>query len=176
MKKVYAMPGVANSQIVLTSPSGKTKYKISFTGGITHAREKVPAKHITDSPIIQDVIESSPLFNKKIFLLNSFGTVVKPAAAAAAPASTGGKKPVVTTKGSGKGTGAQSGKGKGKDANPDEGQPTGPKVYEEVTSLGEAITVLMQISAVPAENMTSIEGVLKSAAELGVSFPNLVND
>ena len=165
------MPGVANSQIVLTSPSGKTKYRIPFTGGITHAREKVAAKYITDSPIIQDVIESSPLFNKKIFLLNSFGTVVKPANAAPAPASApaGGKKPVVPARG---------GKGKAKDTNPNpaDGQSTGPKVYEDVTNLGEAITVLMQIAAVPGENMTSIEGVLKTAAEFGVSFPNLVNE
>ena len=170
MKKVYGMPGVANSQIVLTSPSGKTKYKISFTGGITHAREKVPAKYITDSPIIQDVIESSPLFNKKIFLLNSFGSVVKPAEQPAAPT-----KPVVPPR-NGKGA-AQSGKGKTKGAvqNPTE-EPKGPKVYEDVTNLGEAITVLMQVGTVPAENMTSVEGALKAAAELGVSFPNLVND
>ena len=162
------MPGVANSQIVLTSPSGKTKYKISFTGGITHAREKVPAKHITDSPIIQDVIESSPLFNKKIFLLNSFGSVVKPTEQPAAP-----KKPVVTPK-NGKAA-PQPGKGKGKEAVQDP-EPKGPKVYEDVTNLGEAITILMQVGTVPAENMTSVEGVLKAAAELGVSFPNLVND
>lgn len=169
MKKVYAMPGVANSQIVLTSPSGKTKYKISFTGGITHAREKVPAKCITDSTIIQDVIESSPLFNKKIFLLNSFGTVVKPAEQPAAP-----KKPVVPSK---NGKAAQPGKGKAKETaqNPTD-EPNGPKVYEDVTNLGEAITILMQVGTVPAENMTSVEGVLKAAAELGVSFPNLVND
>lgn len=171
MKKVYAMPGVANSQIVLTSPSGKTKYKIPFTGGITHAREKVPAKYITDSPIIQDVIESSPLFNKKIFLLNSFGTVVKPATPAPAPA--GGKKAVTPPK-NGKGA-VQPAKGKGKDVNPGT-EPNGPKVYEDVTNLGEAITVLMQTGSVPAESMTSIEGVLKAAAELGVSFPNLTEE
>lgn len=170
MKKVYAMPGVANSQIVLTSPSGKTKYKIPFTGGITHAREKVPAKYITDSPIIQDVIESSPLFNKKIFLLNSFGSVVKPAEQPAAP-----KKPVVPSKNGKPAT--QPGKGKVKETvqNPTE-EPKGPKVYEDVANLGEAITILMQVGTVPAENMTSIEGVLKAAAELGVSFPNLTEE
>lgn len=168
MKKVYGMPGVANSQIVLTSPSGKTKYKIPFTGGITHAREKVPAKYITDSPIIQDVIESSPLFNKKIFLLNSFGTVVKPAAPAPAP--TGGKKPVAPPKNGGKNA-AQTAKGKAKTE-----EPKGPKVYEDVTNLGEAITVLMQEGQMSAENMTSIAGVLKAAAELNVSFPNLTEE
>lgn len=164
------MPGVANSQIVLTSPSGKTKYKIPFTGGITHAREKVPAKYITDSPIIQDVIESSPLFNKKIFLLNSFGSVVKPAEQPVVP-----KKPVVPSK-NGK-PAAQPGKGKVKETvqNPTE-EPKGPKVYEDVANLGEAITILMQVGTVPAENMTSIEGVLKAAAELGVSFPNLTEE
>lgn len=175
MKKVYGMPGVANSQIVLTSPSGKTKYKIPFTGGITHAREKVPAKYITDSPIIQDVIENSPLFNKKIFLLNSFETQGKKDN----PAPTGGKKTIVPPKGGKDTTQTAKGKGKGKDTNPnpsDDQTATGPKVYEQVTNLGEAITVLMQIAPVPGENMTSVEGVLKSAAELGISFPNLVND
>lgn len=169
MKKVYGMPGVANSQIVLTSPSGKTKYKIPFAGGITHAREKVPAKYITDSPIIQDVIESSPLFNKKIFLLNSFGSVVKPAEQPAAP-----KKPVAPAR---NGKGVQPSKGKVKETvqEPTD-EPKGPKVYEDATNLGEAITILMQVGTVPAENMTSIDGILKSAAELGVSFPNLTEE
>ena len=157
------MHGVANAQIVLTSPSGKTKYKIAFTGGVTHAREKVPAKHITDSLIIQDVIENDPLFNKKIFLLNSFGTPEKPAAPAVTPAK--GGKPAVPAKG---GKPAASAKGKETVT-----EPKGPKVYEEVTSLGEAITVLMQEGQVSAENMTSVAGVLKAASELGVSFPNL---
>lgn len=165
MKKVYGMHGVANAQIVLTSPSGKTKYKISFTGGVTHAREKVPAKCITDSPIIQGVIENDPLFNKKIFLLNSFGTPEKPAAPAVAPAK-GGKSSAP----------AKSGKSAAPKGKETVEEPEGPKVYEEVTNLGEAITVLMQEGTVPAENMTSVEGVLKAASELGVSFPNLVND
>lgn len=151
------MHGVANAQIVLTSPSGKTKYKISFTGGVTHAREKVPAKCITDSPIIQGVIENDPLFNKKIFLLNSFGTPEKPAAPAVASAK--GGKPSTPAK-----------------SKETVEEPKGPKVYEEVTNLGEAITVLMQEGTVPGDSMTSVSGVLKAASELGISFPNLTEE
>ena len=160
------MHGVANAQIVLTSPSGKTKYKISFTGGVTHAREKVPAKCITDSPIIQGVIENDPLFNKKIFLLNSFGTPEKPAAPAVASAK--GGKPSTPAKG-----GKPSTPAKSKETVE---EPKGPKVYEEVTNLGEAITVLMQEGTVPGDSMTSVSGVLKAASELGISFPNLTEE
>lgn len=150
------MPGVAQAQVVLTSASGKTKYKIPFIDGITTSRDKTPAKFTTDNPIIQDVIESDPLFNKKIFLINTYE---KPAAADPTPTPTA--KPT-----------APKGRPAPKKTKPVETE-TKKKVFEEVTNLGEAITILMQEGTVPAENMTSIEGVLKAAAELGVAFPNL---
>lgn len=158
MRKVYGMPGVAQAQVVLTSASGKTKYKIPFTDGITTSRDKTPAKFTTDNPIIQDVIESDPIFNKKIFLLNTYDrpATVEPTSAPAKVAAPKGRPAPKKTK-------------------PAETE-TKKQVYEEVTNLGEAITILMQVGTVPAENMTSVEGVLKAASELGVSFPNLVND
>ena len=176
MKKVYGVPGVAHTQLVLTSPSGKTKYKITFTGGITHSREKVPAKCITDSPIIQDVIESSPLFNKKIFLLNSFDTPVKTAEKPASPVIPP-KKQTTPIKGR---TGRNGIKEKTKDAPipSEEIQPIEeetktdvPQIYEDVTTLGDAISILT--GSVSGDRLTSVEGVLQAAKELGISFPNL---
>lgn len=157
MKKVYGMPGKVNAQIVLTSPSGKTKYKIPFTGGSLNDRNKTEAKYITDNPIIQDVIERSVLFNRSIFLLNTFGEAERHAApnAADAPA---------------KQTAKQNGKRKETQKVNEE-----PKliVMDEITSVGDAISVLMTAGEVTAEDVADIDGVLKKAQELGYSFPNL---
>lgn len=157
MKKVYGMPGKVDAQIVLTSPSGKTRYKIHFTGGSVNDRNKVDAKYITDSPIIQDVIERSPMFNRSIFLRNTFGETERQMAAAnAAPAPA-------------KGNGRQSGKVK---ETPKKEEPK-LIVMDDITGIGDAIGVLMTAGEVTADEVASLEGVLKKAAELGYAFPNL---
>ena len=56
MKKVYGMPGKVNAQIVISSPSGKTKYKIPFTGGSLNDRNKTEAKFITDSETFGEAV------------------------------------------------------------------------------------------------------------------------
>ena len=163
MKKVYGMPGVASAQIVLTSRSGKTKYKIPFAGGITNSRERTPAKFITDSPIIQDVIESNEIFGKKVFLLNSYGA---PSAPAAQPAT------VASVKDNKKTGGKKGGKATTTEAPETQEPENTTRVVEDVTTLGEAITVLMEAGAGGAD-VTSLEGVLAKAQELKISFPNL---
>ena len=167
------MPGVANAQIVLTSPSGKTKYKLTFTGGITHGAKKTPAKFSTSSPIIQDVIENNNRFKKDIFLLTSFNTP-------AAPAPESPVKPMdaIGKNGNrGRVIGGRKAKNYAEEQEPTtevkKEQQSGPQVFEEVTTLGDAITILMQAGPVAGENLTSLEGVLQVAKELGISFPNL---
>ena len=155
MRKVYGMPGVAQAQVVLTSPSGKTKYKIPFNDGITTSRDKTPAKFTTDNPIIQDVIESDPTFNKKIFLLNVYD---KPVVTEAAPAVAKTSAP----------KGRPAPKKAKQAAETNEG-----KVFEEVNNLGEAINILMNAGPVDGASVTSVEGVLAKAQEFGISFPNL---
>lgn len=156
MKKVYGMPGIVNAQIVITSPSGKTKYKIPFTGGSLNDRNKVEAKFITDSEILQNVIERDARFNKSIFLRQSFGEAAPTVAALAAAA------PATTKKA-------------GKAAKNAVQEQTAPqiKVMEEITDMGAAIAVLTEAGEVAAGDVLDVEGVLKKAQEMGFSFPNL---
>lgn len=156
MKKVYGMPGIVNAQIVISSPSGKTKYKIPFTGGSLNDRNKAEAKFITDSEILQNVIERDARFNKSIFLRQSFGEAA-PTVAAPAPAA-----PATTKKA-------------GKAAKNAAQEQTAPqiKVMEEITDMGAAIAVLTEAGEVAAGDVLDVEGVLKKAQEMGFSFPNL---
>ena len=157
MKKVYGMPGKVNAQIVISSPSGKTKYKIPFTGGSLNDRNKTEAKFITDSEILQDVIERDARFSKSIFLLQSFGEAASSAdAAPVAPAP-------ATTKKTGKAA---------KNAAQEQSAPQ-IKVMEEITDMGAAIAVLTEAGEVAAGDVLDVEGVLKKAQEMGFSFPNL---
>lgn len=151
------MPGKVNAQIVISSPSGKTKYKIPFTGGSLNDRNKTEAKFITDSEILQDVIERDARFNKSIFLLQSFGEAASSAdAAPVAPAP-------ATTKKTGKAA-----------KNAAQEQPVPQiKVMEEITDMGAAIAVLTEAGEVAAGDVLDVEGVLKKAQEMGFSFPNL---
>ena len=157
MKKVYGMPGIVNAQIVITSPSGKTKYKIPFTGGSLNDRNKAEAKFITDNEILQNVIERDARFNKSIFLRQSFGEAAPTVAAAPAPAA-----PATTKKA-------------GKAAKNAAQEQTAPqiKVMEEITDMGAAIAVLTEAGEVAAGDVLDVEGVLKKAQEMGFSFPNL---
>ena len=154
MKKVYGMPGKVNAQIVISSPSGKTKYKIPFTGGSLNDRNKTEAKFITDNEILQNVIERDARFNKSIFLLNTFGDVAPVAAAPEAPAPAAPKK----------GRGAK---------NAGQEQQAQVKVMEDITDMGAAIAVLTEAGEVAAGDVLDVEGVLKKAQEMGFSFPNL---
>ena len=160
MKKVYGMPGKVNAQIVISSPSGKTKYKIPFTGGSLNDRNKTEAKFITDSEILQDVIERDARFNKSIFLLQSFGEAAPVAAAPVAA-------PVAQTPRKGR-----IPKNNTQDQAVQD-QASEVKVMEEITDIGAAIAVLTEAGEVAAGDVIDVAGVLKKAQEMGFSFPNL---
>ena len=83
MRKVYKIDGKTEVHEVFTSPSGKTKYKVTFSKGNLDPKNRVPARYTTDSPIIQAVIESSPKFGRVIFLEKTYND---DAPAASAPA------------------------------------------------------------------------------------------
>ena len=158
MRKVYKINGKTEVHEVFTSPSGKTKYKVAFVKGNLDPKNRVPARFSTDSPIIQAVIESSPKFNRVIFLEKVFGNVapaapvmnVAPAAPAAAPAPK---------------------KGKGKAAEAAKGPAL--KAMEEVKTLAEAAAVLVAEGAPASDFDGTVEGARKAAKSLGISFPNL---
>lgn len=147
MIKVYKMNGKTESHEVFNL--GKTVIKVTFTKGNLDPKNRVPAKYATESPVVQYAIEHDHRFGKTIFLDKVYGEVVP--AAPAAPAA-----PV-------------KGKGKGKAA--DKGESL--KEMPEVTTLADAVTVLTAEGAPAADFDGTVEGALKIAKGLGLSFPNL---
>lgn len=183
MRKVYEYRNKAQAELVVVSPSGKTRYKFKFTGGVMDPKNKIHAKHTTDNPIMQSVLENSEYFNKVIFLVATFGS----AAAAQAPAlvkpSVKAPVPVKETApeaGKGKAKDGKSGAGKGKGAKPvetPEAEPvqdtdTEAAVFEDVTTLAQAASILVSYD-VEGNDLMTVEGVLKAAKEKGILFPNL---
>lgn len=151
MRKVYKINGKTEVHEIFTSPSGKTKYKVTFSKGNLDPKNRMPARYATESPIIQDVIESSPKFNHTIFLEKSYaddaaGVMEVPAAA---PAAKKGKIKMAETK-----------------------KPE-LKVMEDVKTIADAASVLTAEGALAAEFDGSVEGAIKVAKKYGISFPNL---
>lgn len=148
MIKVYKMNGKTESHEVFNL--GKAVIKVTFTKGNLDPKNRVPAKYATESPVVQYAIEHDARFGKTIFLDKVYGEVA-PVAAPAAPAA------------------PAKGKGKGKAA--DKGESF--KEMPEVTTLADAVTVLTAEGAPAAEFDGTVEGALKIAKGLGLSFPNL---
>lgn len=152
MRKVYKIDGKTEVHEVFTSPSGKTKYKVTFSKGNLDPKNRVPARYTTDSPIIQAVIESSPKFGRVIFLEKTYND---DAPAAPAPAA----KPAAPVK-----------KGKAK---AEEAKKTELKVMEEVKTIADAVAVLSGEGVPAADFDGTVEGAIKIAKNYGLSFPNL---
>lgn len=148
MIKVYKMNGKTESHEVFNL--GKTVIKVTFTKGNLDPKNRVPAKYATESPVVQFAIEHDPRFGKTIFLDKVYGEVT-PAAAPSVPAA------------------PAKGKGKGKAADKGEGL----KLMPEVTTLADAVTVLTAEGAPAADFDGTVEGAVKIAKGLGLSFPNL---
>lgn len=147
MIKVYKMNGKTESHEVFNL--GKTVIKVTFTKGNLDPKNRVPAKCATESPVVQYAIEHDPRFGKTIFIDKVYGEVAPTAPAA----------PVAPAKS----------KGKGKAA--DKGETL--KEMPEVTTLADAVTVLTAEGAPAADFDGTVEGALKIAKGLGLSFPNL---
>lgn len=150
MIKVYKMNGKTESHEVFNL--GKTVIKVTFTKGNLDPKNRVPAKYATESPVVQFAIEHDPRYGKTIFLDKVYGEVA-PVAAPATPAAPAAAK----------------GKGKGKAA--DKGEAL--KEMPEVKTLADAATVLTSEGAPAADFDGTVEGALRIAKSLGLSFPNL---
>ena len=153
MIKVYKINGRTESHEVFQM--GKTAFKVTFSKGNLDPKNRVPAKFATDSKILQVVIESSPKFGKTIFLDKVYGEVAP--ATPVAPA-----VPAAPAKGKSKGKAADKGEGL--------------KQMPEVTTLADAVTVLTAEGAPAADFDGTVEGALKIAKGLGLSFPNLKSE
>lgn len=141
------MKGV--SECVFRAPVGKATIVCVFTDGNLQSRVPVPASFSTENPIVQAVIESCELYaNKKIFILSTSGE----------------EEPVIES------TKAET-KIETKKAKKAGVKQT--KVFADVKTFGDAVTTLMSEGEVAASDLTSLDGVLRKSAELGISFPNL---
>lgn len=153
MRKTYGMMGVSES--VLRLPVGKTTVIATFTDGNLQSRVPTPATCTTENIIAQVAIESCEMFaNKKIFLISVSGeeseveSVVEPEVedkTATTP------KKTKTTKTDTKKT----------------------RVMADVKTFGDAVTALMTENEVSASDLVDVASVVRKAAELGISFPNL---
>ena len=189
MRKVYEYRNKAQAELVVVSPSGKTRYKYKFTGGVMDPKNKIHAKYTTDSVIMQQALERSEYFNKVVFLVASFGTApiaqTQPVIRKTEPMVV--EQPIQTAPS--KGRGGRNGRGTKpvetvenvKDVDTvntpgtavDEGAEDAVRVFEDVTTLGEAASILTSEGDVVATDLLTIEGALKVAKEKGISFPNL---
>lgn len=176
MRKVYEYRNKAQAELVVTSPSGKTRFKYKFTGGVMDPKNKIHAKHTTDNVIMQQALENSEYFNKSVFLVASFGTapiaetmpVVRNAASTQPAAQPIPAQPKTAAKKAAKG--AKTVETPVEDPN---GTIDEVRTFEDVTTIGAAISILMSEGGVDGADVTSIEGVLKAAKENNISFPNL---
>ena len=130
---------------------GKTTFKVTFSKGSLDPKNRVPAKFATGSKVLQVVIESSPKFNRTIFLDKVYGE--------AAPAPTPAPTVVPAPK-----------KGKGKAV---EAKESELKAMEDVKTIADAASVLIAEGASAAEIDGSVAGAIKVAKKYGISFPNL---
>lgn len=149
-------------------------------------KNKVHAKHTTDSVIMQQALENSEYFNKVVFLVASFGTApiaqTQPVIRRTPPKAVEQTVPAAPSKGrngrNGRGTKpVETVENVDTDNTPgtaaDEGAEDTVRVFEDVTTLGEAASILTSEGDVVATDLLTIEGALKVAKEKGISFPNL---
>lgn len=130
---------------------GKAVIKVTFTKGNLDPKNRVPAKYATESPVVQYAIEHDARFGKTIFLDKVYGEIAPTPVAEAAPVAPA--------------------KGKGKAKHADKGEAL--KEMPEVKTLADAATVLTAEGAPAADFDGTVEGALKIAKGLGLSFPNL---
>ena len=122
--------------------------KCAFTGGNLQSKEPVPATYTTDNPIIQGVLEDTPMFlGGKVFVISQSEDATVEEIVVETPKPTT-KKTTKKTK-------------------------TETRTMENVRTFGDAMTVLMTEAEVNMSELTDIEACIKKAAELGISFPNL---
>lgn len=176
MRKVYEYRNKAQAELVVTSPSGKTRFKYKFTGGVMDPKNKIHAKHTTDNVIMQQALENSEYFNKSVFLVASFGTApiaeTMPVVRNAAPTQPAAQPVPAQPKTAAK-KGAKGAKTVETPAEETKGTIDEVRTFEDVTTIGAAISILMSEGGVDGADVTSIEGVLKAAKENNISFPNL---
>lgn len=192
MTKTYS---INLNEAVLYFYLGKTKIKVSFSGGCSFGETRTPATYTTNNEIIQRAIEIDSRFGQSISLLRITDDkgrnvnvadylkkqkeeeermIRKAEEEARNKAEEEAKKASEAEK-------ADEGESpKDEDENPkgeqkqeeDLKQEKSQTVYDEVTDINGAIDVLKSLG-VPHQALRSSESIKNKAIEMNVSFPNL---
>lgn len=149
--KVYGISGYTTTCLRIPAGDGKAWLECEFTRGCTNGAYARPATFVTSDKTVQSIIEHSPYFGRMIRLVRvnsdestSHSPVERrPAAASVKEA-------------------ASDAADTAKEA---------PKVYADVKSYEEAISVLKSLGA-KATQLRSVEAAKKYMAQNNVSFPN----
>lgn len=156
--KTYGIDGVVEFSFLFRA--GKGTLRAEFSGGVLDPKRKRPAVLTTSNMVAQLIIENSTPFKfGQIYLINTSVIADKISAKEAKELKVKyGKAPKATDK-----TAVTSVK---------INEETGMKIYDKVTTIGEAVNVLVELGAT-AESLKDVESVLITAGELSVNFPNL---
>lgn len=154
VRKVYAYPGIASGDILI-KVGLKGHIRVSFSNGYLDKKMSRPATYSTGDPVMQQIIENSDLFGRRIFLQNTFGSEDAPAGAVA----TSGYVQVVDESNTAAGS-------------IESATLTVSTEYPEVTTWEEAVKVLKAVPGVKVASLRTPASAKKVAAINGISFPN----
>lgn len=146
--KVYGIDG--KTTVELTIEIGKAKLPLSFEHGCLDRKNYRPATFSTSDKCVQDMIEGSSYFGKKIRLFKVYGSLDEPAA----PAPVKPKKEPVAAPAA---------------------EPEAEAIdFPEITSLEEAQAKLKSLGAKATQ--LSGTGMKKFMAAKNITFSNLVSE
>lgn len=152
LTKVYSYPGIADGEIQIKV--GNALIRVPFTGGHIDRKNARNATYTTSDPVMQQIIEGSHMFGRRIFLDRTYGT------AEAKPSNTTVVKKVETP-----GIEEQS------DIEDEIPSVMGKTEYPEVTTFDGAVAVL-KANGVKAVSLRTKTAARRAAASLGIVFPN----
>lgn len=150
MTKTYGIENVVEASYLF--PAMKGHLRANFTGGVLDERRRRPATLTTKNPVVMLIIEHTEMFKSgRIFIVaqSDEPKIEKAVAGAVIKKEAPKKKPKA-----------------------DKVTNDGRKVYEEVTSIGDAVSVLLELGA-KAAALHDTETLLETASQMNVSFPNL---
>lgn len=143
--KVYGISGYTTTCLRIPAGDGKAYIECEFTRGCPNSGAYArPAIYVTSDRTVQSIIEHSPYFGRMIRIVRTSSDENNAAAPEAA-------KPAA--------------------AAPAAEKVIAPKVYPDVKTYEEAITVLKSLGA-KATQLRSIEAAKKYMSQNNVTFPN----
>lgn len=148
MTKTYGIKGIVEASYLFKAMKGHLR--ANFTGGVLDERRARPATLTTRNPIVMLILERTEMFkNGTMFIVSQSGE--SPEARLLAKKEAKAKK-----------------QPKRQEKVTDDGR----KAYEDVTTVGDAINVLMELGA-NAADLQDTASMLETASQLNVTFPNL---